>query len=52
MENVQNNEQALGYFGFTKKVVHRGKGQEVNTPNVIDAEGLALSTEVQKSTMT
>ena len=35
MKNVQ---MSLGYFGFTKKVVNRGKEQEFKIPNFIDAE--------------
>ena len=35
MENVQ---MSLGYFGFTNKVVNRGKEQEVKIPNFTDAK--------------
>ena len=34
----KRKQQALGYFGFAKKVVHREKKQEVKIPNFIDAE--------------
>ena len=34
----KRKQQTLEYFGFTKKVVHRGKQQEVKIPNFIDAE--------------
>ena len=34
----KRKQQTLEYFGFTKKIVHRGKQQEVKIPNFIDAE--------------
>ena len=34
----KRKQQNLGCFGFTKKVVHREKKQEVKIPNFIDAE--------------
>ena len=34
----KRKQQTLGCFGFNKKVVHRGKEQEVKIPNFMDAE--------------
>ena len=34
----KKKRQTLGYFGFTKKAVHRRRKQEIKIPNFIDGE--------------
>ena len=34
----KRKQQTLGYFWFTKKVVHHGKEQEVKIQNLLDTE--------------
>ena len=34
----KRKQQTLGFFGFTKKVVHRGKEQKIKIPRFVKEE--------------